>query len=86
MVIIGVDPHPGSHTAAALDETGKVLGHLTLQNDEAGLTQLNLWCQSYDIKTCAVEGANTPFARSLSEGFLKQGYLVVNVSPSLTSQ
>ena len=86
MVIIGIDPHPGSHTGAALDETGKVLGHVTVQNDEAGLAHLLLWCKRYDVKRCAVEGANNPFARCLSEGLLKQGYGVVNVSPSLTSQ
>lgn len=86
MVIIGVDPHPDSHTAAALDKTGKVLGHVTVQNDEVGLAQLLLWSKNYEIKDCAVEGANNPFARSLSETLLKQGYSVVNVSPSLTSQ
>lgn len=86
MVIIGIDPHPGSHTAAALDETGKVLGYLTLENTEAGLAQLMLWCKTYEVKRCAVEGANNPFARCLSDGLLKQGYGVVNVSPSLTSQ
>jgi transposase len=86
MVIIGIDPHPGSHTAAALDTTGKVLGHLTVQNDETGLAQLEQWCQSYEIKRCAVEGANNPFARNLSEGLSQQGYSVVNVTPSLTSQ
>lgn len=86
MVIIGVDPHPGSHTAAALEETGKVLGHLTVENDEAGLGQLLLWCKSHEVKCCAVEGANNPFARSLSEMLLSQGYKLVNINPSLTSQ
>lgn len=85
-IIIGVDPHPGSHTAVALDETGKVLGHLTVQNDEAGLGQLKLWSESYKIKMWAVEGANNSFAHSLSEGLVQQGYKVVNISPSLTSQ
>jgi transposase len=86
MTIIGIDPHPGSHTGAALDETGKVIGHVTVQNDEAGLAELLLWCKSHEVKRCAVEGANNAFARGLSETLLKHGYAVVNVSPSLTSQ
>ncbi len=86
MVIIGIDPHPGSHTAAALDETGKVLGHLTVQNNEIGLAQLLLWCKSYELRCCAVEGANNSFAKTLSEEMLQENYKVVNISPSLTSQ
>jgi transposase len=86
MVIIGVDPHPGSHTAAALEETGKVLGHLTVENTEEGLGHLLLWCKKYEVKCCAVEGANNPFARSVSEVLLTQGYKLVNINPSLTSQ
>lgn len=86
MVIIGVDPHPGSHTAAALEETGKVLGHLTITNSDTGLSEFEQWLKNYDIKQVAVEGANNPFARSLSERLLKAGHALVNVSPSLTSQ
>jgi transposase len=86
MVIIGVDPHPGSHTAAALEETGKVLGHLTVMNSEAGFSEFEQWLKGYAIKQVAVEGANHPFARRLSERLLKGGYPLVNVSPSLTSQ
>lgn len=86
MVIIGVDPHPGSHTAAALEETGKILGHITITNHEAGLAELEQWLKNYAIKQVAVEGANNPFARSLSERVLKGRYSLVNVSPSLTSQ
>lgn len=86
MVIIGVDPHPGSHTAAALEATGKVLGHITVTNSEAGLVEFEQWLKGYDVKQVAVEGANNPFARHLSERLLKSGHPLVNVSPSLTSQ
>jgi transposase len=86
MVIIGIDPHPGSHTAAALEETGKVLGHLTVVNNAEGLGEVEQWLKDYEVKQVAVEGANNAFARKLSEGLVKQGYPIVNVSPSLTSQ
>ena len=87
MVIIGVDPHPESHTVAALDSQGKVLGHCTVQNNTASFTSLKAWLRRYyGIECCAVEGANNPFARTLSQNLLKQNYRVVDVSPSLTSQ
>jgi transposase len=86
MTIIGVDPHPGSHTAVALNEQGKRLGTLTFQNSEGGLSQFQAWLSGYDIERCAIEGANHPFARSLSQLVLKAGHHLVDVSPSLTSQ
>lgn len=86
MVIIGVDPHPQSHTAAALDKQGKVLGHFTLNNDAAGLGALQSWLSGYTVVKCAIEGANNPFARRLSQTLREQGHEVIDVSPSLTSQ
>lgn len=86
MVIIGIDPHPGSHTAAALDSQGKVLGHCTVENTAAGLTTLGKWLGCYEVERCAIEGANNPFARALSQGLLGRGYKLVDVSPGLTSQ
>jgi transposase len=86
MTIIGVDPHPGSHTAVALNEQGKRLGTLTFQNSEGGLSQFQAWLSGYEIERCAIEGANNPFARSLSQLVLKAGHQLVDVSPSLTSQ
>lgn len=85
MVIIGIDPHPQSHTAVVLDKNGAVLNHLTIANDKAGLKKLRNWLKSYEVEACAIEGANNPFARNLSE-MLMAAYRVVNISPNLTSQ
>jgi len=38
--MIGVDPHPGTHTAVALDMNGKELAYLTVENSEVGLQRL----------------------------------------------
>jgi transposase len=86
MTIIGVDPHPGSHTAVALNDQGKRLGTLTFENTAGGLVQFQGWLSAYEIERCAIEGANNPFARSLSQYVLKAGHKLVDVSPSLTSQ
>ena len=86
MVIIGIDPHPKSHTAASLDKQGKVLAHLSVTNDEQGLKTLQGWLGSFAVEKVALEGANNPFARPLSQHLLAQGYVVIDVAPSLTSQ
>lgn len=85
MVIVGIDPHPKSHTAAVLDKNGSVLNYLTVSNDKAGLNKLLNWLQPYAVEVCAIEGANNPFARVLSKKLL-ENYKVINISPNLTSQ
>jgi len=86
MTIIGIDPHPGSHTAAALDNNGAVLGFKTVNNDVQGLNELKKWLKKFDVGVCGIEGANNPFSRDLSNSLLEKGYRIVNVHPSLTSQ
>jgi transposase len=85
MVIIGIDPHPGSHTAVALDMNGKLLGQMRVANHAEGLEVLSAWLKGYRVEVCAVEGANNPFARALSRSLLKR-HKLVDVHPSLTSQ
>lgn len=48
--------------------------------------QFQSWLSGYEIERCAIEGANNPFARSLSKFVLKAGHTLVDISPSLTSQ
>ena len=86
MVIIGIDPHPDSHTAAALDDNGKVLGQLVVLNDAVGLERLGAWMESYEVSKVAIEGANNPFARKFSTQLVHKGYQLLDISPSLTSQ
>lgn len=85
MVIIGVDPHPDSHTAAALDENGKVLGTLTVRNTAAGLTELQQWAETFSPHRWAIEGANNSFITTLSHPLAKHE-MVIDISPGLTSQ
>lgn len=85
MVIIGIDPHPKSHTAVVMDKQGHILGSKTVCNDETGLAALMSWFKGYEIEVCGVEGANNPFAQELSRSLLLS-YKVIDVSPSLTAQ
>lgn len=40
MLTIGLDPHPDSHTVAALDENGFAIRSITVSNTPDGLSQL----------------------------------------------
>lgn len=86
MVIIGVDPHPGSHTAAALDPNGMLLDTLSVSNNGAGLAQLERWAWGFEERRWAIEGAGNPFVASLVGDLLARGEQVVNIHPGLTSQ
>lgn len=85
MVIIGIDPHPGSHTVAIVDQNGRSLDYLKIPNDQDGIKRLMNWLKPYEVEACAVEGANNPFARDLTKRLIRS-YKVINVSPNLSSQ
>ncbi len=71
MITIGLDPHPDSHTVAALDENGTTLASLTVSNNAEGLTQLHRFALPFSERTWAVEGAANryilPFVSELLE-------------------
>jgi hypothetical protein len=56
-VIIGVDPHKGSHTAVALDGAEKSLGQLRVKATPGQVDQLLRWSASWPDRTWAIEGA-----------------------------
>lgn len=86
MTIIGLDPHPASHSVAALDANGKSLASLTVGNHEEGLAQLWQWAESFSDRVWAVEGAGNRFIATWVEQLLLAHETVVNIPPTLTSQ
>ena len=86
MVIIGLDPHPGTHTAAALDEQGTLLGTLTRDNSPSGIAELASWAGRFPERLWAIEGANNPFTRQLTAHLVEAGERLHHVHPGLTSQ
>ena len=49
MIVIGVDPHKRTHTAAAVDRrTGELLGELTVKAAEEGHARLLEWARELD--------------------------------------
>lgn len=45
MMVFGVDPHKGSHTAAAADELGRLAGHKTVKARREGCRELIAWAR-----------------------------------------
>ena len=86
MITLGLDPHPGSHTVVALDESGVSLGHLTVANTEEGLTRLHEFSVQFTARRWAVEGAGNHFISIFVGQLLSRGESVFSISPSLTSQ
>jgi transposase len=86
MITLGLDPHPGSHTVVALDESGASQGHLKVSNTEEGLRQLHKFAAQFSSHRWAVEGAGNHFISMFVSQLLSRGESVFSISPSLTSQ
>jgi transposase len=84
-VIIGIDPHKGSHTAAALDETEGVLGELCVRSAATQLEQLLAWAVRWPERTWAIEGAGG-LGYLLAQQLIAAGERVVDVQPKLAAR
>ena len=58
-VVIGVDTHKDTHTAAAVGATGAVLEHLTVPADPAGYRQLIGFGRRHGARLWAIEGTGS---------------------------
>jgi hypothetical protein len=56
-VIIGVDPHKGSHTAVVTGQAETVLGRLRVRAGAVQADRLLAWAAAWPERTWAVEGA-----------------------------
>lgn len=87
MIVIGVDPHKDTHTAAAVDEaTGRMLEHLTVRARRAGYQQLWDWSRALDPdRIWAIEDVRN-LSGGLERFLLIAGERVVRVPPKLMSK
>jgi transposase len=81
-VVIGVDPHKHSHTAAVLDGQ-RVVDQLRVPSTRTGIEQLQRWAQRWPERQWAIENA-FGLGRSLSQALLKAGETVLDVPPGLS--
>ena len=84
-VIIGVDPHKGSHTAVALDGQENVLGQLRVRAAPGQVDQLRRWAAPWPQRTWAVEGARG-LGHLLTQQLVGAGESVVDVQPKLAAR
>jgi hypothetical protein len=71
-VMIGVDPHKGSHTAVVLDAGEVVLGQVRVTARTDQLLRLQRWAQPWPDRVWAVEGARG-LGRLLTQQLLAAG-------------
>lgn len=84
-VIIGIDPHKGSHTAVALDRDERTLAKLRVKATAAQAEQLRAWAQPWPQRTWAIEGARG-LGRLLAQQLVAAGERVVDVQPKLAAR
>ena len=86
MITIGLDPHPDSHTVAALDESGTTLASLAVANNAEGLLKLHQFALPFPKRRWAVEGASNRFILPFASELLAPGEAIYHIPPNLTSQ
>jgi transposase len=81
-VMIGVDPHKGSHTAVVIGAAEEVQGQLRVRACAAQAQQLLTWAKAWPERTWAVEGAGG-LGHLLSQQLVAAGERVLDVPPKL---
>src|SRR5438094_1654160 len=85
VITIGIDPHSRTHSAAALDDGGRVIAEITVGSDARELDRLARWIGGMGAeRTVAVEGARG-FGLALCRRLLGAGESVLDVAPALTA-
>lgn len=85
MVIIGIDPHKGSHTAVAIDESELKLDEVCVRADRRQLERLTTWATSFPDRSWAIESANG-LGALLSQQLVGAGEEVFDVPPTLSAR
>jgi transposase len=81
-VMIGVDPHKGSHTAVAIDAAEEPLGRLRVRTSAGQAQRLVAWAAAWPERTWAVEGAGG-LGHLLAQQLVAAGERVLDVQPKL---
>jgi hypothetical protein len=81
-VMIGVDPHKGSHTAVVIDQHEVVLGQVRVRASAVQAKRLMAWAAAWPERTWAVEGARG-MGYLLDWQLVAAGERVLDVQPKL---
>ena len=84
-VMIGVDPHKASHTAAAIGPAEEPLGGIQVRAVASQAAQLLAWAAAWPERTWAVEGA-TGLGNLLAQQLVTAGEVVLDVQPKMAAR
>jgi transposase len=84
-VMIGVDPHKGSHTAVVIGAAEQPLGEIRVRASKTQADELVAWAAAWPDRTWAVEGA-AGLGRLLAQQLVAAGERVLDVQPKLASR
>ncbi|HXW34147.1 MAG TPA: IS110 family transposase [Acidimicrobiales bacterium] len=84
-VMIGVDPHKGSHTAMALDEHELILDVMRVRSSTDQAQRLLTWARRWPTRTWAIEGA-AGLGYLLAQQLVAAGEKVLDVQPKLAAR
>jgi transposase len=84
-VMIGVDPHKGSHTAVAIGPAEEPLCKLRVGACGAQAEKLAAWAAAWPERTWAVEGAGG-LGHLLAQQLVAAGERVLDVPPKLAAR
>lgn len=84
-VLIGVDPHKGSHTAVAIAVDESRLGELKVRATQRQCEELLAWAEAFPQRRWAIESA-AGLGYLLAQQLVAAGEDVVNVPPTLSAR
>ena len=84
-VMIGIDPHKGSHTAVAVDHSERSLAELHVRSGPKQLERLMRWAERFPERTWAIENA-TGLGYLLAQQLVAAGERVLDVQPKLAAR
>ena len=84
-VVIGVDPHKGSHTAVAIDEREQQLARVRVRSGPRQREQLLAWATEFEDRVWAVESAGG-LGYLLAQQLVGAGERVLDVPATLASR
>jgi transposase len=84
-VMIGVDPHKGSHTAVVIDQAEMALGEVRVRASAAQVQQLLAWAAAWPERTWAAGGAGG-LGHLLAQLLVAAGERVLDVQPDLAAR
>ena len=84
-VMIGVDPHKGSHTAVVVGDNEREIARIKVRASRKQVTQLLEWAEPFEKRTWAVESARG-LGYILSQQLVGAGEEVLDVPATLAAR